>query len=630
MKTRQLEDSLGIVEVPEDVYYGAATERARQCFAVSGRFLGDCPAYVSAIAEVKKAAAMANADVGILRPAVAAAICQAADEVVAGAFDRTHFPVDMLSAGGGVAVNMNINEVLATRANEIICGTKGYEFVHPNNHVNAGQSTSDALATALGITLHRQVLRLIESVQVLETVLAAKIDEYRDVVKLSRTCLQDAVPVTFSQEFSAYLAVARRGIERLAAVADTCLDVPMGGTVIGTGLGVGQGYVDRIYPRLCEVTGLSLRRHPNFFDAFQNGDLFQYLSSTFKALATNLAKMGKDLRLLASNAMAEITLPAVMAGSSFIPGKINPVMPEFVVQLAFQVCGNDLVVTMAVEGAELDFNAWTGVIAKNLFESCQLLTAGIPLFTEKCLRGLQVNIEHCQAGAEKTLSLSSVVGSVYGYDVAARVAHTAHDQGISIKDSAVGLRIMSESTAAALLDPLTLTDAERSSVILDRMIAKQREDVGRVVAGLSPQTRSCLLDIATAVAKVDGRVSTEEAHALEVVSDALQLESLVPANTEEYNQNLSILSASERELIYTCAAWLAGTDTVTEASEIELLRSLETQLGLNQANAEALRTKVSEMKAERLYHVPRCEQLPWWEDFATLITWCQLHRSAPI
>jgi aspartate ammonia-lyase len=189
---------------------------------------------------------------------------------------------------------------------------------------------------------------------------------------------------------------------------------------------------------------------------------------------------------------------------------------------------------------------------------------------------------------------------------------------------------MSESTAAALLDPLTLTDAERSSVILDRMIAKQREDVGRVVAGLSPQTRRCLLDIATAVAKVDGRVSTEEAHALEVVSDALQLESLVPANTEEYNQNLSILSASERELIYTCAAWLAGTDTVTEASEIELLRSLETQLGLNQANAEALRTKVSEMKAERLYHVPRCEQLPWWEDFATLITWCQLHRSAPI
>ncbi|MEA2139163.1 MAG: aspartate ammonia-lyase, partial [Solirubrobacteraceae bacterium] len=416
---REEQDSLGPVSVPLDAYYGAQTERGRRNFDVSGQFIGDFPGYVHAIVEVKKAAALANADVGILRQPVADAICQAADEILAGRFDRSQFPIDIMSAGGGVSPNMNVNEVLANRANEILTGSKGYELVHPNNHVNTGQSTSDVLATAMSITLHRDILALVASVRLLEEVIGEKIDQYRDTVKLSRTCLQDAVPVTFAQEFGAYRAVAHRGVERLTAAAEACLDIPMGGTVVGTGLGVGAGYVERIYPRLREVTGLALRRHPNFFDAFQNGDVFQYISTTFKALGTNLSKMSKDLRLLASGprvGMAEITLPAVQAGSSFLPGKINPVMPELMVQIGYQVCGNDTVVTMAVEGAELDYNAWTGVIAKNLFESCRLLTHGIPLFAEKCLRGLEVREERCRDSAENTRALSSIVATVFGYD----------------------------------------------------------------------------------------------------------------------------------------------------------------------------------------------------------------------
>jgi aspartate ammonia-lyase len=289
--TRQEQDALGSVTIPRDAYYGAQTERARQNFDVSGQCIGDFPRYVVAIAEVKKAAALANADIGVLRQPVADAICQAADEIIAGPLDRTQFPVDILSAGGGVSPNMNVNEVIANRANEILSGSKGYDLVHPNNHVNTGQSTSDVLAAAMNIALHRDILALLDSLRLLEEVIAEKIEQYSDTVKLSRTCLQDAVPITFAQEFSAYLAVARRGIERLSAVADACLDVPLGGTVVGTGLGVGAGYVTRIYPRVREVTGLALRQHPNFFDAFQNGDIFQYISTTFKALATNLAKI---------------------------------------------------------------------------------------------------------------------------------------------------------------------------------------------------------------------------------------------------------------------------------------------------------------------------------------------------
>lgn len=634
--TRQEEDSLGSVTIPGDAYYGAQTERARQNFDVSGQFIGDFPRYVTAIVEVKKAAALANADIGVLRQPVADAICQAADEVIAGEFDRTQFPVDMLSAGGGVSPNMNVNEVLANRANEILSGSKGYDLVHPNNHVNTGQSTSDALATAMNVALHRDILALVDSVRLLEQVIGEKIEQYRDTVKLSRTCLQDAVPITFAQEFSAYLAVAQRGVERLTAAAEACLDVPMGGTVVGTGLGVGAGYVTRIYPRLREVTGLALRRHPNFFDAFQNGDIFQYISTTFKALATNLAKMSKDLRLLASGprvGMAEITLPAVQAGSSFLPGKINPVMPELMIQIGYQVCGNDMVVTMAVEGAELDFNAWTGVIAKNLFESCRLLTDAIPLFAEKCLRGLEVRSERCRDSAHNTLALSSIVATVFGYDAGARAAYHAANNGTSIREAAVALGILSPAAAERLLDPVILTDASRSAALVDQMLAEEQQRAASVIAELSPAVREAIFTVAGTVARADGEISSQERRALQVVGDALRLE---PTRTEidaaagdALDFAAGGFASAERRLVYACGAWLASADSVLDDSEVAILERLRDKLGLDGEAVAAVQAQVDRLRGDRRQYMPRSEALPWWEDFAELLTQVLVQTAAP-
>jgi aspartate ammonia-lyase len=624
---REEQDSLGPVSVPLDAYYGAQTERGRRNFDVSGQFIGDFPGYVHAIVEVKKAAALANADVGILRQPVADAICQAADEILAGRFDRSQFPIDIMSAGGGVSPNMNVNEVLANRANEILTGSKGYELVHPNNHVNTGQSTSDVLATAMSITLHRDILALVASVRLLEEVIGEKIDQYRDTVKLSRTCLQDAVPVTFAQEFGAYRAVAHRGVERLTAAAEACLDIPMGGTVVGTGLGVGAGYVERIYPRLREVTGLALRRHPNFFDAFQNGDVFQYISTTFKALGTNLSKMSKDLRLLASGprvGMAEITLPAVQAGSSFLPGKINPVMPELMVQIGYQVCGNDTVVTMAVEGAELDYNAWTGVIAKNLFESCRLLTHGIPLFAEKCLRGLEVREERCRDSAENTLALSSIVATVFGYDAGARAAYHAANNGTSIREAATALGIMSPAAARRLLDPAVLTDAGRSAALVEQMLAEEQARAARAITGLSLPVRRAILNVAGTVARADGEVSSQERQVLEVVGEALHLEPAAAGIDDAVGDALDIdaeaLTPDDRRLVYACGAWLAGADGVLEDREATILDRLREALALDTDAIGTIQGIVDQLRGDRREYLPRSEALPWWEDFAELLT----------
>ena len=358
-------DSLGSLPIPEDAYYGIHTERGRQNFAVSGVNIGDFPQFISGMVMIKKAAALANKEIGALPEAICEAICQAADDVLGGKIKSSQFPVDIIQGGGCVSTHMNINEVLANRANEIITGQKGYDFVHPNNHVNMGQSTNDVIPTALKITLHFYVLNLINSLHSLDAVLEDKVEEFKDIVKLSRTCLQDAVPITLGQEFSAYQALVQRSIQKLEKQADICLDLPLGATAVGTGLGARMGYVDAVYPHLRTVTGLTVRKESNFFDGLQNGDFFVELSATFKSIATGLSKMATDLRILSSGnrtGMKEIILPAVQAGSSIMPGKVNPSFPELINQVAYQVCGNDTTVTMAVEGIELDLNIWDSII----------------------------------------------------------------------------------------------------------------------------------------------------------------------------------------------------------------------------------------------------------------------------
>nr|VFK45409.1 MAG: aspartate ammonia-lyase [Candidatus Kentron sp. TC] len=480
---RQETDALGTLPIPADIYYGIHTERARRNFAISRETIGHWRPYISSLARVKKAAALANADIGAIPEPIAEAICAAADEVVAGRIDARYFPICIIQGGGGTSTNMNINEVLANRANEILIGRKGYDAVHPNDHVNCGQSTSDVIVTGLKLALYLEIIDVIDALQILEAVLTGKMVEYKDVVKLARTCLKDAVPITLGQEFSAYLTSMERNVRLLKQCAHECLEIPLGATVVGTGLGVCAGYIDRVYPHLVDVTGLGIRRGENFFDALQNGDLFIRISGALKSTVTLLSKIATDLRILSSD-NAEITLPAVQAGSSFMPGKVNPVLPELINQVAYLVCGNDVAITMAVEAGELNLNVWSAILSKSLFESCRTMSNAVPIFARRCIEGIAVDEALCRKNAENSLSVSSVIATVFGYQVGARVAKLAEERKLSIEEAAVRLEILPRSMANELLDPMTLTDPDKSAEAIRRVMAwRNAKDEGRSSEG---------------------------------------------------------------------------------------------------------------------------------------------------
>ncbi|MER5891027.1 lyase family protein [Streptomyces sp. NPDC001941] len=470
-------DGLGEIPVPQHVYYGAHTERARKLFSVSGRTLAQYPAYLTALARVKKAAALANADAHVIPVRIAAVISQAADEIIAGSIGSEHFPIDILAGGGGVSFNRNLNEVLAARGSEILTGHRASGEVSPGGHVNASQSTGDVLFTALHLALHSDLTDLLLVLRHLQEVLEAKVASLDNVVKASRTCLQDATPITFGQEFSAYLASTNRGVFRLERAIEACLDVTLGSTAIGTGVGAGARYQAAVLPRLAEVTGLELRRHPNPFDDYTNADVFLTASAQLRTLAGNLSKFCRDLRLMASGPRAgfmEIRLPEVQVGSSFFPGKINPTLPEFMMQISYQVVGNDSIVAAGIEGSEFNFNVWIAVIAKNLFESCQLLTRTLPGFTDDCVAGIQVDIERNWMHAEHSLGAASVVGAALGYETGEMVARYAIEHHLSVRESAIVLGLLSAAEAAELLDPIVLTDRNRSGQALDRFTEGRR------------------------------------------------------------------------------------------------------------------------------------------------------------
>nr|VFK62415.1 MAG: Aspartate ammonia-lyase [Candidatus Kentron sp. TUN] len=471
-------DALGTLPIPSDVYYGIHTERARRNFAISRETIGHWRPYISSLAKVKKAAALANADIGAIPKPIAEAIGAAADEVAAGRIDARHFPICIIQGGGGTSTNMNLNEVLANRANEILTGRKGYDAVHPNDHANFGQSTSDVIVTGLKLALYLEIIDLINALQILEAVLSEKTEEYKDVVKVSRTCLKDALPITLGQQFGAYLAAIERNIRLLKEYAYECLDVPLGGTVVGTGLGVGAGYLERVYPHLVEATGLAVRRNENFFDALQNGDQFVGISGALKSTATLLSKMATDLRILSSD-NTEMTLPAVQAGSSFMPGKVNPVLPELINQVVYLVCGNDVTVAMAVEGGELNLNVWSAILSKSLFESCRTMTEAVPILAQRCIDGIVIDKALCRKQAENSLSISSVIATVFGYRTGAKVAKLAEKENLSIDEATVRLDILPRSMVNELLDPMTLTDAAKSAEVVRRVMAWRESQENR-------------------------------------------------------------------------------------------------------------------------------------------------------
>jgi len=463
-------DFLGKVELPDDVYYGIQTHRAISNFDVSNTKQEDIKGIIANIAIIKKVSAITNNKCGVLSDEICKAVVFACDEVIQGKLSN-NFPIDIVQGGGGTSLNMNLNEVIACRANEIITGKKGHDVVHPNRHINLSQSTNDVIPAAMTITTYYNISDLLRKVEIIETSFSKKMNEYRDVIKLSRTCIQDALPITFGQYFSGYVGFIGRIKKRLESIKDDFLVLPLGATAVGTGLGSPANYDDVLYDVLHEVSNTNFIKDDNFFDGLQNADVYIEISGLLKILATGLSKVARDFRMLSSGpngGINELIIPAVQPGSSIMPGKVNPSMPELMNQVAYQVCGNDTTITMAVEGGELDLNVWEPIIIKNLDESFLLLTNSIELFATKCIDGIRPNIEVCERNANNTVALSTIISSIFGYETGTKVALRAFEESKSVKSVVKDLELMTQEHIEEAIDPYILIDRERSASIIEK------------------------------------------------------------------------------------------------------------------------------------------------------------------
>lgn len=461
-------DALGERQLNETLYYGIQTQRAKENFAISGKTISNIPGFVESIIQIKKAAAIANHKVNVLSNEVCNAICQAADEMLVD-LDPTNFVIDIYHGGGGTSANMNVNEVLANRANEIITGHKGYDCVHPNTHVNMGQSTNDVIPAAMKMAVFNSLITLEDVLQEFVFSLKNKETEFNDIVKLGRTCFQDALPITLGQQFSGYRNAFERMINDVKDVRQTCLDLPLSATAIGTEFGTFPGYKASLFDALTNITNNNWKVEDNLFDGLQNADLWIKVSAVTKAIALNLNKLAGDLRLMSSGPRAglgEITLPAVQPGSSIMPGKINPVMPEMAMQVYFRVLGNDLAITRACEG-ELDLNVWESLILNCITESCDLLSSCMPLLANKCINGIQANEDKCQQDAENSLALSTVIATLFDYQTASKIARQADQENKTIKQVVIETGVMNEQEAKRYLDPLMMTSPAKFNALFN-------------------------------------------------------------------------------------------------------------------------------------------------------------------
>ncbi len=456
-------DSLGEREIDEKRYYGVQTLRAKENFSISGKTIVNIPKFVQSIAQIKKAAAIANQRIGALDEVLCAAICKAADEVIINP-EIDDFIVDIYHGGGGTSANMNVNEVLANRANEILTGRKGYKLIHPNTHVNMGQSTNDVIPAAMKLTVYHAVDMLESTLVEFIYSLRNKENEFDQVVKLGRTCFQDALPMTLGQQFSAYRSAFERMILELSVVRGMCLELPLSATAIGTGFGTFPGYKEHLFVSLQQITGIAVVAERNLFDSLQNADHWIKISGVLKAIALNLNKLAGDLRIMSSGPRAgfgEINLPAVQPGSSIMPGKVNPVIPEMAMQVYFRILGNDLTVTRACEG-ELNLNVWESVILNSISESFSLLSNCLPLMGKKCIDGISANIEKCKVDAERSLAISTVIATLFDYETASRLAKQADFESRTIKEVVIESGILSPQEAARYLDVLMMTSLDQS------------------------------------------------------------------------------------------------------------------------------------------------------------------------
>ncbi len=450
---------MGKVRVPADALYGAQTQRAVENFPISNlRFPRE---FIRALGLIKLAAAKTNVDLGLLDRKLCAAIIKAAQEVVDGKLDQ-HFVLDIFQTGSGTSTNMNANEVISNRAIQILGGVAGAKKpVHPNDHVNLGQSSNDVIPTAMHISAMELIERvLIPALRKLQRALAAKAKEFESIVKIGRTHLQDATPVRLGQEFGGYARQVELGIRRLEKLRDTLGELPLGGTAVGTGINTDPKFAAKTIQYLSKITGLKFREAEDHFEAQGGKDAVVEASGALKTIAVSLTKIANDIRWLGSGprcGIGEIHLPEVQPGSSIMPGKVNPVIAESVLMAVAQVIGNDLTVTIGGQAGVFELNVMMPVMAHNLLESVRLLAASAGNFADHCISGIEANKERCNEMIEKSLAMCTALAPEIGYDAAAAIAKESYTTGKTVREIAVQKKILSPKRLNEILDPMRMT-----------------------------------------------------------------------------------------------------------------------------------------------------------------------------
>ena len=444
MKTRIERDCLGEMEIDDASYFGIQTHRMMKVSGAAGYPVIAYPDMHRALFQIKKACAKANAEVGAMSEEVAEAIVKACDQLLAGGYDKQSEYDEWLEACAGKVKAL----ILIGQTKEKI----------------QAQSTNDTIPSATHLAIAPRLDLIIERLQALQKSFESKAEEFKDVVKVGRTCWQDALPLTLGQEFRGFGSLIKRLVAKLQVLRPGCFELIMGGSAVGTGLGASSGYMDAFYRHISRDLHEEVRPQENIFDGFQNADFFVTVSGAIKEVATSLSKISKDLRLMSSGPRAgfmEITLPALSPGSSIMPGKINPTVPEMVIQIAHQVVGNDVAIAMAYDEGELDLNVWDATFYKCLFENLQLVGEEILIFKRDCVDGITANRERCQFEAQSSLAISTVVAATQGYPLGVKVAHYAEQRGLTIKEAVLEMGVMTKEEADVLLDPMLLVDPEK-------------------------------------------------------------------------------------------------------------------------------------------------------------------------
>jgi aspartate ammonia-lyase len=463
-KYRVESDLLGELNVPIDAYYGVQTQRGINNYRISCMKMYDFPDFIVSFAFVKKAAAMANAEVGALDPKISEAICQACDEIIGGALWK-NFPIDLMQGGAGTSVNMNANEVIANRAIEILGHEKGeYQYCMPNDHVNCGQSTNDAYPTAIRYAVIRMNKKLVVSLERLITSFRNKAEEFKDAIKMGRTQLQDAVPMTSGQEFAAFANNLEEEVLNIARNEVLLHEINMGGTAIGTGLNAAPGYADLCTAHLSEITHEKFEKASDMIEATPDTGAYVSYSAALKRLAVKLSKICNDLRLMASGprcGLAEINLPPMAPGSSIMPGKVNPVIPEVTNQVCFKVIGNDTTISFAAEAGQLQLNVMEPVITECLFESITWLSHAMDTLREKCVDGITINAEHNLEMVRHSIGIVTALNPYIGYKNSTKIAKEALATGKSLVDIVLEKQLLSKEQLDEILDPKAMLQVHK-------------------------------------------------------------------------------------------------------------------------------------------------------------------------